>query len=322
MGNARKKVWIVDDEWYSHELEREIYAAHDIDLLVTRSETLQEDFERFGKYADGIVAQVGFKLDKALIDELEQCKIIAASGVGYNHIDLGAAKEKGIYVTNLPDYCMGEVADHTVALALLVLRRLRAYNEQVLRGDWNPLQTLPIMRLQGRTLGLLGFGRIAREVAKRFKGFGVKIIAHDDYAPDAVFEAAGVERVRLEDLLRRSTVLSLHVPLTKETERLINYERLKEMPEGAVLINTCRGEVICEDGLLRAIQEGHIAGAGLDVLSEEPPSPDHPLIQLEEVFVTPHASYVSVESEYELRSRTSLNVIAAIQGKQPDFILN
>lgn len=322
MGNANIKVWILDDEWFTHEVEDEIYTKHGIEYKVTRSETLHKDLESFGKDADGVVAQVGFECGEDIISELTNCKIIASSGVGFNHIDLDAATKKGIYVTNMADYCIGEVSDHTIALALVVVRRLRAYNEQVRNGEWNPLDTLPIHRLQGRTVGLLGFGRIAKEVAKKFNVFGVHVIAHDKFVPKEVFAEYGVEPVTLDELLERSNILSLHVPLTKETEGLINYERMKQLQEGSFIINTCRGAIINEADLIRVIKEGHIAGAGLDVLVEEPPLKNHELLHLDEVYVTPHSSYVSVESEYELRSRTCLNVIRAINGEVPEFVQN
>lgn len=322
MRNDRKKVWILDDEWFNHDVEEEIYSKHHIEFKVTKSEMLYQDFETFGKDANGIVAQVGFNLEEDIIFQLTNCKIIASSGVGFDHIDMNAATKKGIYVTNMPDYCTGEVSDHTIALALTVTRRLRAYNNQVKSGGWNPLDTLPIHRLQGRTVGLLGFGRIAREVAKKFKVFGVNIIAHDKYVPDEVFIEEEVESVTLNELLNRSHILSLHVPLTDETKEIINYKRMLQMPKGSFIINTSRGGIINEIDLIRIIKEGHIAGAGLDVLTEEPPEKNLELFHLDEVFVTPHSSYVSVESERELRTRTSLNVIRAINGEVPEFVLN
>lgn len=317
-----KKVWILDDEWFTHELEEEIYKKHGIEYKVTRSESVKDDLETFGKDADGIVAQVGFPCGEEIISRLTKCKIIASSGVGFNHIDMKRATEKGIYVTNMADYCIGEVSDHTIALALVVARRLRAYNEQVRNGDWNPLDTLPIRRLQGRTVGLLGFGRIAKEVAKKFKVFGVHVIAHDKFVPKKAFVELGVESVSLDELLERSNILSLHVPLTEETEGMINYERLKQLEKGSIIINTCRGAIVMEDDLIRVMKERHLAGVGLDVLMEEPPKEDLELLHMDEVYVTPHSSYVSVESEYELRSRTSLNVIRAIEGEVPEFVLN
>ena len=322
MENRNIKVWILDDEWFTHELEEEIYTEHGIDFKVTKSDSLEEDFQSFGKHADGIVAQVGFEFGKEYISQLTKCKIIASSGVGFNHIDLDAANKKGIYVTNMADYCIGEVSDHTIALALVVIRRLRAYNNQVRKGGWDPLDTLPIHRLQERTVGLLGFGRIAKEVAKKFKVFGVHVIAHDKFVPEEAFTEHGVESVTLDELLERSNILSLHVPLTKETEGLINYGRLKQLQKGSFIINTCRGAIINEADLTRVIKEGHIAGAGLDVLMEEPPNKELELLHMDEVYVTPHSSYVSIESEYELRSRTCLNIIRAIEGEIPEFVQN
>lgn len=317
-----KKVWILDDEWFSHDVEKGIYEENGFAYLITRSDTLDEDFQSFGKDADGIVAQVGFEFGRSYIEQLSKCKIIASSGVGFNHIDLEATKEKGIYVTNMADYCVGEVSDHTVALALIVALRMRAYNDQIRNGEWNPLDTLPIHRLQGRTFGILGFGRIAREVARKIKPFGMKVIAHDAYVDEAAFDKEGVESVSLDALFERSDMLTLHVPLTPETEGLVNEARLRQMPKDAIILNTCRGAVINEVDLEKVIKDGHIAGAGLDVLTEEPPSDDLPLLHMEEVYVTPHSSYVSVESEYELRSRTSNNVIRAVAGERPEFVVN
>lgn len=317
-----KKVWILDDEWFSHDVEKGIYEENGFEYLITRSDTLDEDFQTFGKDADGIVAQVGFDFGRSYIEQLTKCKIIASSGVGFNHIDLEATKERGIYVTNMADYCIDEVSDHTIALALIVALRMRAYNDQIRNGEWNPLNTLPIHRLQGRTFGILGFGRIAREVARKIKPFGMKVIAHDAYVDEAAFEEAGVESVSLDELFDRANILTLHVPLTPETEGLVNEVRLRQMPKDAIILNTCRGAVINEADLEKVIKDGHIAGAGLDVLTEEPPSDDLPLLHMEEVYVTPHSSYVSVESEYELRSRTSNNVIRAVNGERPEFVVN
>ena len=322
MRNQDKKVWILDDEWLTHDLEKELYQENGLEVKVSTSQSLMDDFEAYGKDADGIVAQVGFQLGADLISHLTNCKIIASSGVGFNHIDLEAAKEKGIYVSNQPEYCLGEVADHTLALALTVARRLRAYNEQVKAGKWDPLDTLPIYRLQNRTVGLLGFGRIAREVSKRFKAFGLEVIAYDKYADEAVFKAFDVKQVSFETLLEASDILSLHVALTEETKGLINYETMKKLPKDALIINTCRGEIINEADLVKVMKEGHLAGAGLDVLISEPPDASNELLHMDEVFVTPHASYVSQESEQELRSETSLNIIRAIRGEKPHYIVN
>ncbi|KAB7704038.1 C-terminal binding protein [Bacillus aerolatus] len=322
MKDGRHLVWILDDEWNSHELEKSMYNQHGFEVKVTRSDKLEDDMPLYAPCADGVVAQVGFQCRADVIDKLQSCKVISVSGAGYNHVDIEAATQKGIMVSNVPDYCAEEVSNHTLALILTVTRRLASYNRKVREGKWDPLDTMPIHRLSENTVGLLGFGRIARMVAAKLKPFGVRILVHDDFVTEETFNVHGVEPVSLNDLLQQSNILSLHVPLTTETNNLINYERLKMMPRGAFVINTCRGGVINEADLETAIKEGHISGAGLDVLEIEPPSPDHPLLKMDEVFITPHSSYLSEESIDELRTRTTQAVIDGVHGKHLPYALN
>ncbi|KAB7708275.1 C-terminal binding protein [Bacillus aerolatus] len=322
MKDGRYLVWILDDEWNNHELEKSMYEQYNFEVKVTRSENLEEDLPLYAPYADGVVAQVGFQCRADLIERLESCKVISISGVGYNHVDVEAATQKGITVSHVPDYCAEEVSNHTVALILSVTRRLSSYNRKVREGKWDPLDTLPIHRFSERTVGLLGFGRIARMVSAKMKPFDVRRLAHDEYISKEVFDQHGVESVSLDDLLKQSHVLSLHVPLTPETKNLLNYERLKQLPKGAFVINTCRGGVINENDLKKLIEEGHIAGAGLDVLEQEPPAPDHPLLAMEEVLITPHASYFSEESISQLREKTTQAIIDGVSGKPLSHTLN
>lgn len=322
MLNGKKLVWILDDEWTDHSVEKAIYEANGFKAKVTTSETLAEDTPLYAPHADGVVAQVGFPCGAELIGKLASCKSIAISGVGFNHVDLEAATRQGIVVSNVPDYCMEEVSDHAVALMLALSKRLVPFHNQVLAGGWDPLDTLPMYRFKDRTVGLLGFGRIARKVAEKLKGFGVRIVAHDEYVGSETFAAYGVEPLSFEELLKQSHILSLHVPLTPETTELLTYERMKTMPMGAILVNTCRGGVIREADLARLLEEGHLAGAGLDVLTEEPPKPGHPLIGMPQTLVTPHSSYVSVESVLELKQRTCQIVIDAANGKTLSYSLN
>lgn len=321
MLNGKPFVWILDDEWTDHSMELAIYEQNGFNVKITRSENLTEDTEKYASHADGVVAQIGFPCGKGLIERLDNCKIIAISGVGYNHVDIEAASARGIYVANVPDYCIEEVSDHTVALMLFLTRRLGMYREKVRQGGWDPLDIPTIHRLQEQTIGLLGFGRIARRVAEKVKPFSARVIAHDSYVDDDVVKQRGVHPVSLEELLEQSNILSLHVPLTEETRNLLNRERLSKLPQGAFIVNTCRGGIIDERALQAAIEEGHIAGAGLDVLTVEPPSPDHPLFRMEEVIVTPHSSYISEEAVAELKRRTCETVINGVQGKVP-YALN
>lgn len=321
MKNGKPLVWILDDEWNNHDVELSIYARNEFEVKITRSKTLAEDMLEYAPYADGVVAQVGFPCDANLIEQLASCKVIAVSGVGFNHVDVKAANEKGIPVATVPDYCVDEVSDHTLMLFLAVTRRLRYFNENVRNGKWDPLATPPIHRLSRQTVGLLGFGRIARKVAQKLKPFGVRLIAHDLYVADEVFEEYGVEPVSLDGLFKQSNVLSLHIPLTEQTKRIVNYERLLSMPKGAFIINTCRGGTIDEDGLIKSIKEEHISGAALDVLETEPPELGYELLHMDEVLITPHSAYISEESVVELKEKTCQAIIDGVNGKQPANVL-
>ncbi len=318
----KPKVWILDDEGLSHEKEFEIYEQHHIEYRVTTKASFEKDLEEFGKEAIAVVCQVGFPIDSELINELTNCKVICSFGMGFNQIDLQAASDKNIYVCNVPDYCAEEVADHTLALSLSLLRRLFHYNKNVKNGIWDPTDTEPIHRLSNTIIGLLGFGQIARNVAQKFKAFGVTIIAYDKFVDDKIFEEYGVTRVSFDELLERSNLLSLHVPLTDETRNMLNYEQLKKLPKGAFVVNTCRGGVIVEDDLVKLIKEKHISGAGLDVLLSEPPEKDHELIQLDEVIITPHAAYFSIEAEEQMQRETAWNVVKVVQNESPKNIVN
>ncbi|WHY84139.1 C-terminal binding protein [Neobacillus novalis] len=322
MKNGKPLVWILDDEWTNHQMEKEIFNENGFLLKVTSSKTVEQDFPLFAPYADGVIAQVGFSCDQTIINELNSCKVIATYGVGFNHIDIAAATRKGIPVCNVPDYCVEEVSDHTIALIFSVTRRIQSYSAQVKRGHWDALNTLPIKRFKDNTVGLLGFGRIARAVAAKLKPFGARLIAHDNYVPKQVFEEYAVTPVTFEELIQQSNLLSLHVPLSPETANILNYDRMKMMPRGAFIINTSRGGIVNEEDLTRLLDSGHLGGAGLDVLKQEPPSVDHPLLNMPEVLITPHASYISEESVTELRKRTCQHMIDGINGVSLPNVVN
>ncbi|HEY9577130.1 MAG TPA: C-terminal binding protein [Pseudobacillus sp.] len=322
MKNGKHLVWILDDEWTDHSVEKALYDQNGFEVKVTRSEAFEEDFPHYAPYADAVVAQVGFQCTEEIINQLDACRIISASAVGYNHIDVEAATRKGILVSHVPEYCSEEVSDHAVTHILTLARRFPAYNAQVKRGEWDPMDTLPITRFCKNTVGLLGFGRIARQVAQKLKGFGVRLIACDPSVSQDVFNEHSVEAVSFEELLKQSTILSLHVPLTPGTKNIISYKQLKMLPKGAFVVNTSRGGVINEEDLYRAITEGHIGGAGLDVLLNEPPKADDPLLNTDKVYITPHSAYISEEAIVELKTKTSQNAIDGVTGKSIANLLN
>ncbi|RST70309.1 C-terminal binding protein [Siminovitchia acidinfaciens] len=322
MKDGNRLVWILDDEWTDHSIEKELYEQNGFEVKVTRSENLEKDLPQYAPYADGVVAQVGFLCQAELINQLDACKVISASGVGYNHIDVDAATKKGIVVTHVSDYCSEEVSDHTITHILSLARRFPAYNRQIQNGKWDPVNTQPIQRFNKHTVGLLGLGRIGSKVAKKLSSFGVSLIAHDSNSSQEVFDRYSIERVTFDELLERSTILTMHVSLKNETRNIIGYEELKKMPKGAFIVNTSRGGLLDEEGLRQAILEEHIAGAGLDVLVNEPPVFNDPLLHLDEVFITPHSAYISDDAIYELKSKTCQNIIDILDGREVEGTLN
>jgi D-3-phosphoglycerate dehydrogenase len=209
-----------------------------------------------------------------------------------------------------------------MALLLAWTRRVVHYATEIRQGTWDWKTGRPIHRLQGQTLGLLGFGKIARLVAKKAKAFGLKVIAYDPYLPDEIFVSEGVERVSLEDLLAKSDFLSIHVPLTERTRHLMNRETIVKMKPTACLINTSRGGIVDEQALIWALQEGRLAGACLDVLDPEPPQKEHPLLTMHQVILSPHVAWYSEESQIGLRKRIAQDIGKTLHGLFPQGLVN
>lgn len=319
---SKKRVWILESEGLPHHAEIALYEKENLQVKQSSKETFQEDFINFGQDAHAIVVGVDFQLPKETIEQLSNCQILCSFGMGFDQIDVAAATAKNIYVTHLPNYCHTEVADHTLALSLALLRRLFDYNKQVDKGIWQPTHISPIQRLSETTIGLLGFGQIARMVAKRFQPFGVHLIAHDQYVGEEVFKTYNVESVSLDELLKRSHLLSLHVPLTRETKHLLNQTNLARMSKNALIVNTSRGGIIDEKALSESIKKGHILGAGLDVLEVEPPKQTNELLQSDQVIITPHAAYYSAQAELQMQEETAKNVLRVFKNKRPFNIVN
>jgi D-3-phosphoglycerate dehydrogenase len=245
-------------------------------------------------------------------------RAIVRVGVGIDNVDTRAASAAGIAVARVPDYCVDEVADHTLALLLAVERGIVALAAETGSGGWDLRAAGPVRRLSGRTLGLVGYGRIARAVGRRARPLGLELAAHDPWA--GAFE--GAEAVAsLDELLGRSDVLSLHVPLTEETRGLIGSRELGLLPKGAVLLNTARGGLVNEAALAEALRSGRLRGAGLDVLAGEPPAPGHPLEAVPNLVLTPHAAFYSEEAVLELRRRSVETALALLAGDEPDGLV-
>ncbi|MEM2593030.1 MAG: glyoxylate reductase [Thermofilaceae archaeon] len=275
--------------------------------------------------ADAIYCTLSEAIDRELIDRAEKLKVIGTMSVGVDHIDVDYATKKGIYVVYTPGVLTETVADHTWALLLAVARRVVEADSIIRRGDWK-IPWAPTMMLgydvYGKVLGIIGLGRIGQAVARRAKGFNMKILYYDVVRMREVEEELGVEYAPLERLLRESDYVSIHVPLTPETRGLIGERELRLMKRTAILVNTSRGPVIDQRALFRALKEGWIAGAGLDVFEKEPIDPDDPLLKLENVVLTPHIGSASHETRSKMAELTATGIIKVLRGERPENLFN
>jgi len=269
-----------------------------------------------------VVIATAARITARVIGRLAGCRLIIRTGTGYDTIDLRAAGAAGIPVANVPGFSTDDVADHTMALLLACVRKIAWLDRRVRLGDWTPDGAMPVRRLAGRTLGLVGFGAIGRAVAARAAGFGLSVIYHDPlYQPVADAPAARA-CASLDELLAEADIVSLHVPLTDATRGLIAQPQLERMKRDAVLINTARGGLVVEEDLARVLAAGRIAGAGLDVLAAEPPQPNSPLVTMENVVITPHAAAYTEDALADLRTRVIDEVVRALRGEPLRHVVN
>lgn len=262
------------------------------------------------------------KLPAEVIEQFEQCRIIARTGVGVDTVDLDMASSKGIIVTNVPEYCEDEVSDHALALLLALARNVTLGNSIVHGGGWDLERLKPIYRLRGRTVGLVGFGKIPRLVAAKAQAFGMNVLTFDPYIEANTAATLGVTSVSLDELLASSDYVSVHAPLTPETHHMINAETLSKMQSHALLVNTARGPLVDVDALASALDAGQIAGAALDVLPAEPPPADLPLRGRDNVILTPHTAFYSEQSMTDLQAKAAQQVALVLGGQAPTNPVN
>ena len=251
-----------------------------------------------------------------MIAQMTRCRVISRFGIGVDNVDIPAATNGGIVVTKVPDYCIDEVSDHAMALLLALVRKIPAVNAQVHAGRWEMRAVTPIHRVRGSVLGLVGFGRIPQLVAPKAKAFGMRVVAFDPYVPADAFARAGVDPVDFAELLKTSDYVSIHAPLLPETRGLFNAEAFEQMKRSAYLINTARGPIVDEAALARALDAGQLAGAALDVMTQEPPV-GSPLLGRHNVILTPHTSFYSEESLVDLQTKAAEEVVAVLSGHAP-----
>jgi D-3-phosphoglycerate dehydrogenase len=265
-----------------------------------------------GKESDALLVNFAH-VGADVINGLEKCKIISNAAIGVNNIDVDAATRKGIMVSNVPDYCIEEVADHTVALFLSGIRKIVHLAYRVKQGSWDLTDAKPIPRLRGRTYGLFGCGAIGRAVAERVSAFGMEVVGYDPYAPEEKLKEANIRKIGgIEEFFSMVDAVSLHVPLTDDTYHIIDRKILEKMKPAAFLVNTSRGALINENDLYEALKGGTIAGTALDVLENEPPEEVPPLAKLPNVIVTPHIAFYSEDSVIDLRQKAAREIVRAL----------
>jgi D-3-phosphoglycerate dehydrogenase len=274
-----------------------------------------DDILAVAKDADAVLVTYA-KLPGELLRQLTRCKAIGRFGLGVDNIDLPAAKELGIAVNYVPDYCLREVSDHAMALLLALARKIPLSNQLVQSGRWEVSPIVPLHRLEGRVLGLIGFGNIPRALAPKAKAFGLHVVVHDPYISPEVLEAAAVEDASFDALLGMSDFVSIHAPLTPATRGLIDAAAFAKMKPGALLINTARGPLIDEGALLAALDSGKLGGAALDVVATEPLAKDSPLLGRDNVILTPHTAFYSVEALEELQTKCASDVARVLCGEK------
>jgi D-3-phosphoglycerate dehydrogenase len=309
------------------ELLTELGAQVDKTFCATEEELVSTCSEADAVIALGIRITPGYIFSRKVIENLNKCRVIALTGIGYDNVDIAAATEKGICVANNPYYCLEEVSDHTMALILACARKFYQVLPDIKNGKWSTqtdyLSALkPLHRLSRQTLGLIGFGNIARALVPKARAFGLRIIAYAPHVPRVLFETFKVESVELDQLLEESDFVSLHTALTPETKHMMGLPQFKKMKRTAYFINTARGELVDERALYTALSEGLIAGAGLDVLESEPPDQDNPLLKLSNVLITGHFAYYSEESREELFRWPWEEVARVLRGEWPEGLIN
>ena len=317
--NSKFKVLITDPYHQNFHIEKEILAGINAEVFVSHCKT-EEDVIKICSDMDGLLVSY-VPIGKKVIENLHKCKVIVKYAVGVDNIDLEAATLKKIFVVNVPRYCVEEVSTHTVALLLNLIRKISKYDQSVKKGCWDPLVGDPIFRLENRILGIIGFGNIGKRVAEKFRPFKFSIIVYDPLVNDKIISKYGAKKVELEALLRQSDYISLHCPLNKYTKHLIDFEEIAIMKKGVFIINTSRGETINQKALYKALQNGKIAGAALDVLEKDPPSLID-IINADNIIYTPHVAWNSVEAETELRKSAAQEVKRVLEGGKPLNIVN
>ncbi|MDD6308959.1 MAG: C-terminal binding protein [Clostridia bacterium] len=314
------KIVMLDRMGTDFSLENKIFRAEGATFIVTYFKDA-DDLISLTHDADVLMFNDA-QITEEIIAGLDKCKMIIRYGIGFDNVDLAAAGKKGIYVCNAPSYGTYDVAEHTMALLLSVCKHIPIADKCARTGKWNAENVGKVRRLSGKTLGLVGFGRIARFVAARAKAFEMDLLVYDPFANEADVVASGATPSSLETLLKNADYVTLHAPLTEETRHMIGMTQFKLMKQDAVLINTGRGGLVNEKELIFALLSGEIGGAALDVFEEEPLPADSKLLTMENVVLTPHVAWNSYEGVVDLHKEVTDNVVRVLHGEKPINIVN
>lgn len=315
------KVVVTDYEFAQLNFEESVFANSGLDIEFVKAQCkTEEDVIKAAKDADAILNQYA-PLSTRVLSELKNLKVISRYGVGVDTIDVVKAKELGITVCNVPDYGIEEVSNHTVALLMSWSRKIIELNNAVKSGVWDYSVGSPIYRFENRVFAVLGFGKIPRRVIGKIVPLGFKLVGYDPFVSAEDMAKYGVEKVELEDALKRADILSIHVPLLESTHHLINEQSLQTMKDGVFIINTARGPIVETNALIEGLKSGKVAGAAVDVVEGEPISLDHELLTFDNVYITPHSAFYSVEAVEELRTKAAKNIVDKLAGTAPAYVI-
>jgi D-3-phosphoglycerate dehydrogenase len=311
---------MTDYDWDSLDIERNILATVDAELIALQCKTEAEVIDSVCD-ADAVMPQYTHVTRRA-IEGMTRCKVIARSGIGVDIVDVQVATKRGIWVTNVPNYCADEVADHAMLLLMAAARKLLVYVGGVKQGIWGWQTGRPVPRLRGKNLGLVAYGKISRAIQQRALGFGLNVLVYDPYVSHDVIQQAGARPVDFEGLLRESDFIVIQSPLTRQTRHLFDENALRMMKPSAFLVNTARGPIVQDQALYRALVEGWIAGAAADDIEEEPAKvrdwkPTNPLLSLPNFILTPHMGWYSEGACVETKSISAQEIVRVLTGQTP-----
>jgi D-3-phosphoglycerate dehydrogenase len=318
---SKYKVVVTDDRYRNYDVEKAVLETIGAEVTVHDCSTAEEVLN-VCRYVDGIMVNLA-PIPENVIQGLQKCRVIARYGVGYDNVDVKTCTQKGIYVTNVTDYCAEEVSDHALALLLGCIRKIARRDAQVRKGKWNVGSADPIQRIAGKTFALLGYGLIARCLHRKLKGLNPgRVLVYDPFLEAGFLQSQGAEKVDFEIALKEADYISIHMPLNDKTRGLIDEKAFSLMKPTAILVNTSRGAIVDEAALIKALSTGQINSAGLDVYSKEPLDRDNPLLTLGNCILTDHMGWYSEESMVELKRKVAENVRNVLSGGKPAYPVN